>query len=112
MAKKQPEWLKIEDVTRKLPVTLSAEEREKLKDRENAQGERVLMLERELVVKTDEGRWCAKVEAPTESTEAGRNDPLPEAADAKKPKRRRAKDTGEAAINTALGQSEGMEASA
>lgn len=72
-----------------------------------------LMLGRDLVVKGDEGKWFAKVEAPAEPTEAGRNDTLPEAADvSKKPRRRGAKDTGEKAINKALGQSEGMEASA
>lgn len=62
---------------------------------------------RELVVKDDDGKWWAKVEAPA-PTEPGRNDSLPEAADAsKKPKRTRARDTGEQAINAALGQSEG-----
>lgn len=57
-----------------------------------------------------EGRWWANVEAPTAPTEPGQADTLPEAASAPRPKRRRAKDTGEAAINNALGQSEGMEA--
>ena len=69
-----------------------------------------LLNGRELVVKTDEGRWFARVEAPPADTEPGRNDPLPEASAPAMPKRRRAKDTGEAAINTALGQSEAMEA--
>lgn len=66
-----------------------------------------LLLGRELVVKTDEGRWFAKVEAPPEPTEPGRSDPLPEAAAPVKPKRSRARDTGEKAINAALEQSEG-----
>lgn len=69
-----------------------------------------LLLRRKIVV-TEEGRWFAAVEAPEVPTEPGRNDPLPEAAEIVKPKRRRAKDTGEQAINVALGQSEGMEAS-
>lgn len=63
------------------------------------------------LVKADEGGvWFVAEEAPEVETEAGRNDPLPEASAAKKPKRRGAKDTGEAAINAGLGQTEGMEA--
>src|SRR5690606_24722309 len=63
-----------------------------------------LLNGREIVVKDDDGRWWASVEAPAEPTEAGRSDTLPEAAEIVRPKRRRAKDTGEAAINAALGQ--------
>lgn len=67
-----------------------------------------LLKRRALVVLTEEGLYFAKVEAPVEPLDPGRNDPLPEAADTtKKPKRRAAKDTGEQMINTALGQSEG-----
>lgn len=58
----------------------------------------------------DEGRWWAKVEAPAAPTEPGQTDTLPEAASPARPKRRRAKDTGEALLNAALGQSEAMEA--
>lgn len=64
-----------------------------------------LLLNQGLAVKADD-LWFASVEAPKEPTEPGRNDSLPEASAAPKPKRRRAKDTGEAAINTALEQSE------
>lgn len=71
-----------------------------------------LLLRRKLAVVTDGGLWFAAEEAPEVETEAGRNDPLPEASAAKKPRRRGAKDTGEAAINGALGQSEAMEATA
>lgn len=70
-----------------------------------------LMLGRELVT-TDDAKWFAKVEAPPAPTEPGRKDPLPEASAAPKPRRRRAQDTGEQAINAALGQSEAMEAGA
>lgn len=70
-----------------------------------------LLKKADLVNKADGGKWCA-VEGVPEEQEPGRNDPLPEASAAPKPKRRRAKDTGEAAINTALGQSEAMEAGA
>lgn len=63
------------------------------------------------LVRADEGGvWFVAEEAPEVETEAGRNDPLPEASAPKKPKRRGAKDTGEAAINAGLGQTEGMEA--
>lgn len=65
-----------------------------------------------LVKAEDGGPWFVADEAPEASVEPGKNDSLPPAAKAKKPRRRRAKDTGEAAINKALGQSEGMEATA
>lgn len=59
------------------------------------------------LVRADEGGvWFVAEEAPEESTEPGRADPLPEAAVAPKPKRRGAKDTGEALLNKALEQSE------
>lgn len=71
-----------------------------------------LLNRRELVAKGEGGAWFARIEAPAETVEPGRNDPLPEASAAPKPKRRRARDTGEAMLNTALGQSEAMEAGA
>lgn len=71
-----------------------------------------LLNRRDLVVKSEDGAWFARLEAPAETVEPGRNDPLPEASAAPKPKRRRARDTGEQAINVALGQSEAMEAGA
>jgi hypothetical protein len=66
-----------------------------------------LLLNQGLVVKDDEGKWFAAVEMPKPETEPGRKDTLPEAAVAPKPKRRGAKDTGEALLNSALEQSEG-----
>jgi hypothetical protein len=66
------------------------------------------IMRRRGLVRTDEGGlWFVAEEAPEVPTEPGRNDPLPEAAEVKKPKRRGARDTGEQAINVALGQSEG-----
>lgn len=65
-----------------------------------------LLLNQGLVVKDDEGKWFAAVEMPAPETEPGRKDTLPEAAVAPKPKRRGAKDTGEALLNSALEQSE------
>lgn len=63
------------------------------------------------LVRADEGGvWFVAEEAPEVETEAGRNDPLPKAERPSRPKRRGAKDTGEAAINAGLGQSEAMEA--
>ncbi len=60
-----------------------------------------------LVRADDGGVWFAAEEAPEVETEPGRKDTLPEAAVAPKPKRRGAKDTGEALLNSALEQSEG-----
>lgn len=68
------------------------------------------VLRRGGLTRLDEGLWYVASESPPEPTEPGRNDPLPEAAVAPKPKRRRAKDTGEALLNTALEQSEAHEA--
>lgn len=65
-----------------------------------------LLLNQGLAVKADD-LWFAKVEAPKEPTEPGRKDTLPKAGEAKRPKRRGAKDTGEALLNSALEQSEG-----
>jgi len=59
-----------------------------------------------LVRADDGGVWFAAEEAPEVETEPGRKDTLPEAAVAPKPKRRGAKDTGEALLNSALEQSE------
>jgi hypothetical protein len=68
------------------------------------------VLRRGGLVRLDEGLWFVASEAPPVETEPGRSDPLPEAAAPVKPKRRRAKDTGEALLNNALDQSEAMEA--
>lgn len=68
------------------------------------------IMRRRGLVRADEGGvWFVAEEAPAVETEPGRSDPLPEAADtkAKKPRRKGARDTGEQAINAALGQSEG-----
>lgn len=68
------------------------------------------VLRRGGLTRVDEGLWYVASEAPPVETEPGRADPLPEAAAPVKPKRRRAKDTGEALLNAALDQSEAMEA--
>ena len=60
-----------------------------------------------LVVAAKGGVWFVAEEAPAVETEPGRSDTLPEASTTPKPKRSRARNTGEQAINTALEQSEG-----
>lgn len=67
-----------------------------------------LLAKQGLATKAEGGLWTTA--AAEEEAEPGRSDNLPEAAVAPKPKRRRAKDTGEALINGALEQSEAHEA--
>lgn len=74
-------------------------------------GRALALLKKQGMVEKVGGKFCA-VEGEPEEPEPGRADPLPEASAAPKPRRRRAKDTGEQAINAALGQSEAMEAGA
>jgi hypothetical protein len=68
------------------------------------------VLRRGGLTRVEGGLWFVADEAPPVETEPGRTDTLPEAAAPQKPKRRRAKDTGEALLNNALEQSEAMEA--
>lgn len=69
-----------------------------------------LLLRRKLIVTSEGGVWFVAEDAPAVPTEPGKNDPLPEASAAPKPKRRGPKTKAEAMLNAGLEQSAGMEA--